>query len=272
MTYKLIAIDLDDTLLTSDIRIPPRVRDAIGKAVAKGIYVVLCTGRIYKSSRRFYSDLGLKSLMITTGGAEIYDANGDHVFSHIVDPAVVRRLVDFSVSNGVHFQAYLNGELVYRERNAYADGYEKANDVLGIGMPGLFELPRIETPKVLMIADLTRMDELQIKAQAAFPMMSVRRSKPTYLEFSSLHVNKGGALKFVAEHYGVDRREIIAMGDAEIDIPMIEYAGLGVAVANAAPIARQAAGYICPGNDEGGVADVIEKFILEAQDENQAED
>ncbi len=272
MAYKLIAIDLDDTLLDSSLHIPDRVRNAIDKAVDLGIYIVLCTGRILKGSRRFYDELGLKTAMITTGGAEIYDEDGECIYSKNVDPAVVKEIIAFAQENGVHFQVYIGGDLVYHEKNKYLEGYETINGFKGVQMPGLLELNEIHTPKVLLITDPERMDGLQTAAKQKFPKLTITRSKPTYLEISSPGVSKGDALKFVAQYYGIQEAETIAIGDAEIDIPMIKVAGLGVAVANAAPITKKAARYICPSNNEGGVADVIDKFILEAQNENQAQD
>ncbi len=272
MTFKLIAIDLDDTLLDSSLHIPARVSGAITKAVDLGIYIVLCTGRILKGSRRFYDELGLKTAMITTGGAEIYDGDGRCLYRQTMDPAIAKELVAFAQDNGVHFQVYIDGDLVYHEKNKYLTGYENANGFKGVEMPGLLALKEIHTPKILLISDPERMNDLQTAAKEKFPMLNINRSKPTYLEFSSPGVSKGDALKFVAQYYGIKESETIAIGDAEIDIPMIKAAGLGVAVANATLITKQAAGYICPSNDEGGVADVIEKFILEAQNENQAQD
>ncbi len=272
MAYKLIAIDIDDTLLDSSQNISERVKNAVSKAAKTGIYIVLCTGRILKGSRRFYDVLGLKTAMITTGGAEIYDADGTCLYRQTVNPATVKELLAFAHDNGIHFQVYIGGELVYCEKNKYLESYEKSNDFKGVEIPDLLELNEIQTPKVLLISDPERMDSLQEAARERFPMLNINRSKPTYLEFSSPGVSKGDALRFVAGYYGVSEAETIAIGDAEIDIPMIKAAGLGVAVANATPITKQAADYICPSNDEDGVAEVIEKFILEAQNEDQAQD
>lgn len=271
MAYKLIAIDLDDTLLDDNLTIPERVKDAVKKAVDLGIYVVLCTGRIPKSTRKYYDALGLDTLMISTGGAEIYDADNKAVYSRTVDPALVKRLMHYADSNGLHFQVYIDGDLVFRERNKYALAYEQICGLTGIVKPDLMEMETVVTPKVLFISDFERMDDIQTRAEKEFPMLNIKRSKPTYVEFSTPGVSKGDALKFVAEYYGVNRQEIIAVGDAEIDIPMLEYAGLGVAMANATLITKQAADAICPSNNEGGVADVIQKYILEAQNENKAQ-
>ncbi len=97
------------------------------------------------------------------------------------------------------------------------------------------------------------------------------RSKPIYLEFASASVSKGKALAFTANYYCIAREQIIAVGDSQIDIPMIKYAGLGVAVANASSDVKKASDLVCASNDEGGVADVINEFILETDDENQSE-
>lgn len=264
MAYKLIAIDLDDTLLNSSLEITPRVKNAVTKAAESGIYIVLCTGRILKGSRRFYDALGLKSAMITTGGAEIYGEDGACIFRRTVDPAAVKELLAFAIEQGVHFQVYIDGDLVYREENKYIGGYEKANAIKGVVMPNLLELDEIHTPKILLISDPERMDDLQETAKQRFPMLNITRSKPVYLEFSSPGISKGDALMFVAKYYNLNKEEIIAIGDAEIDVPMIKAAGLGVAMANATPITKQAADYICPSNDEDGVAYVIEKFVPEA--------
>ncbi len=271
MAYKLIAIDLDDTLLDDNLNIPERVRDAIKKAVDSGIYVVLCTGRIPKSTRKYYDMLGLDTLMISTGGAEIYDADNNAVYSRAMDPALVKKLMQYADRNSLHFQVYIDGNLVFRETNKYAQAYEHSCGLKGIVRPDLIEMETVVTPKVLFISDADDIDDIQERVELEFPMLSVKRSKPTYVEFSTPGVSKGDALKFVADYYEVKREDVIAVGDAEIDVPMLEFAGLGVAMENAAPNAKQAADTICPSNNEGGVADVIQKYILEAQNENQTQ-
>jgi len=272
MAYKLIAIDLDDTLLDDNLTIPDRVSDTVKKAVDAGIYVVLCTGRIPKSTRKYYDSLGLDTLMISTGGAEIYDANNNAVYSRTLDPALTKRLMQYAKSNELHFQVYIDGDLIYLETNKYARLYEQTCGLKGIVKPDLMEMDTVLTPKVLFISDIERMDDIQAKAEAEFPMLNIKRSKPIYVEFSTPGVSKGDALKFVAEYYGVKREDVIAVGDAEIDIPMLEFAGLGVAMANATPVTKQVADAVCPSNNEGGVADLIQKYILEAQNENEAQD
>ncbi len=272
MTYRMIAIDVDDTLLTDDLCIPLRVSRAIRKAVEKGVRVVLCTGRTKKGVQRYYDELGLDTLYITSGGAEVYDAAGHALFTRGVDPPLVKQILEYANEHGLHAQVYIDGELVYREKNKYSALYEKPYGHAGIVEPNLIELPKIITPKVLFVIDTDKIAAVKKDVEMRFPMLTIKQSKPEYLECAHPSVNKGEALAFTANHYGVDRQHIIAIGDTDIDIPMLEYAGLGVAMANANPHVRQAADIICPSNQQGGVADVIEKYILEEAYESQAQD
>lgn len=264
MAYKLIAIDIDDTLLTENGEIPERVRESVDNAKKKGVHVVLSTGRTRKGAQRFYDQLQLDTLMITSGGAEVYDANQERVFECAVDPAIVKDLLKYAYNKGLHPQVYMDGELVYRDRNKYAKLYEIPYGHLGIEVPDLLEHDNIITPKVLYVMDEHKVESIKKETEALFPMLTIKRSKPMFLEFAHPSVSKGKALEFVANYYGVSSDDIIAIGDTEIDIPMIEFAGLGVAVENGYQHVKDAADIVCASNEEAGVADVIQKYILEA--------
>jgi len=270
MAYKLIAIDIDDTLLDQNMQIPLNVSAAIHKAVLKGVYVILCTGRTKKGAMRFYKKLDLDTLFILSGGAEVCDSEGQIVFSHPVAPDTVNKLLKYAHDNHIHAQVYIDGELVYMESNKYAKAYEASFGHPGIAMGDLLS-KTIETPKVLFVTDEERIPQIQREVGPLFPDLNIMRSKPTYLEFASANVSKGEALAFTANYYCIAREQIIAVGDSQIDIPMIKYAGLGVAMANASSDVKKASDLVCASNDEGGVADVINEFILETDDENQSE-
>lgn len=264
MAYKLIAIDIDDTLLTENGEIPQRARESIKKAKDKGVHVVLSTGRTRKGMQRFYDQLELDTLMITAGGAEVYDADQQRLFECGVDPAIVKELLRYAFGKGLHPQVYIDGELVYRDRNKYAKLYEVPYGHLGIEMPDLMEQETIITPKVLYVMDEHKVESIKKETEELFPMLTIKRSKPMFLEFAHPSVSKGKALEFVANHYGVSSDEVIAVGDTDIDIPMIEFAGLGVAVENGYQHVKDAADIVCASNQDAGVADVIEKYLLEA--------
>lgn len=268
MTVKLIAIDIDDTLLNDALLITPRVKRAVQNAVDKGVYVVLCTGRIRKGAVRFYEELSLDTPMIVSGGAEIFDAQGHLMYSHPVDPALVKKLLQYAYDRGIHAQVYINGELVYRESNAYSRHYESLLGHPGIEMPDIMSLETIITPKVLYVMEPDMVEETQRETKKFFPGLTIASSKPDYLEFASADVSKGEALAFLADHYKLERQSIIAVGDSQIDISMIRFAGIGIAMANAARDVKESADVICPSNEDDGIAYVIEKYILEAAHES----
>lgn len=268
MKFRLAAVDLDDTLLTSERRVNQRAKKSLSKAVQAGVKVVLCTGRTKKGAQEFYDELGLNTLLITAGGAQIFDGD-DAVYTRNVDPNLAKKLLIYAHDNGLFANVYMNGELVYKERNVFTDMYERQYGHQGIIVPDLLERDVI-TPKVLLYVTSEKMAAVREAVKREFPMLSVVRSQPDYLEFSDPEVNKGAALKFVADRYGIKRNEIIAFGDNEIDIPMLEFAGLSVAVENADPAAKQAADLVCASNNDGGIADIIEKYILEEQFKDKA--
>ena len=121
----------------------------------------------------------------------------------------------------------------------------------------------LASPKILGIDEPDRIRELQDIAREKFAgRLQVAISKPRYLEITNPKVNKGIALEFLCKHYGLKPENCIAMGDGTIDAPMIEYAGLGVAMENADDMTKSVANLICPSNDEDGVAYIIDKYIL----------
>ena len=264
MAYGLIAVDLDDTLLTNERIINLESKEALYKAADLGIIVVLCTGRTMQGAQRFYDDLGLGNLIIVSGGAEIFDPQGNALYTQNLDPALVKKLLAYAYENDIYANAYIDGVLVYREKTAFTESYEKRYGHSGIEMPDILTRDII-TPKVVYYTGADRMASVRETVNKKFSMLSIRRSFSAYLEFSPPDVSKGNALKLVAEHYGIERKDVIAFGDAEIDIPMLEYAGLGVAVENGDPEAKKAADIICASNDDAGIADIINKYILEGQ-------
>lgn len=261
MGYKMIAIDLDFTLLDSHGNIPERTAKAIHAAKDAGIRVVICTGRTIKGMRRFHDVLSLDTLMITSGGAEVYDAEGQIIFGYPVEPKLVKQVLAFAREYGVHAQVYVGGELAYHSKNSYAEKYEQSYGFPGIEIPDIYDRDDLLTPKILFMSEPETILAMQREAETRFPQLAVKRSKPEFLEFVHPDVSKGEAMKFVADHYGIDLKDVVAVGDSEIDISMIEAAGLGVAVANASDETKAAADMVCASNDDAGVADVIDQIL-----------
>ena len=262
MEYKLIALDIDGTLLDSEKKIRPRVREAIQQAVKRGKIVMLSTGRMYRAMKKINDDLGLEAPCITYGGAQIVD-KGSIVYQCPVPPELTREFLDWAHEKQMHAQVYLYDDFVYEQENEYAAGYGEFFGFPGIEFPNLRRMHTILTPKILCIGEIDEVTQWIPMAKERFgEVLRITRSRPMYMEINNPNASKGMALENYIQGMGIRREECIAVGDASIDVPMMEYAGMGVAMGNSDDKTKATADYICPSNDEDGVAHVIEKFML----------
>lgn len=265
--YKLLAIDLDDTLLDGQLEVPELSRQAIQTARDQGVLVTLATGRMFRAALPYARQLGLDDYLITYQGALVRHAGSGELLLHRPVPLpLALEVVEAVQGYGYHINIYLDDELYVAEHNEASQRYVSFSPVpvheVGDLIPYLRQ--RGEDPtKVLTVAREELLDELMAVLKPVFgDSLHINKSKPYFLEFSHPQANKGDALAAVASHYGVERNEIIAMGDGYNDVEMIAYAGLGVVVGNARREIRELADYVSRSNEESGVAEVVEKFIL----------
>lgn len=263
MSYKLIAIDMDGTLITSDKKITERSIRAMQEAEAAGAYVVLASGRMAANVKVLSKDLGLHSPAICGGGSQVVDADFNILHTCYIQPEVAKQVLDVCREEGLYVQIFDDGNYIFQKHTPSSDVYHEISGLNPVEDPHLFEREHIETPKILIIEPAERLKEVQSMLKERFPMLNIGRSRPTFLELNNPEGNKGVALKILSEKLGLKQSELIAIGDNQIDASMIEYAGLGVAVGNALDEIKEIADYISADNDHEGVTEVIEKFILE---------
>ena len=262
-----MALDLDDTLLDARLKIPERSRTAIGTAREAGVRVTLATGRMFRSAVPYARELGVEDYLITYQGALVRHAvTGETLFHRPVPLAEALEVLALVKPYGYHINIYLDDSLYVAEHTRESEQYGAMSKipVEAVGDLAIFLEKRRQDPtKVLVVSQEEKLDQL---AQVVRPVLGSRlhitKSKPHFLEFSHPLANKGDALASIAGHYGIKQEEIIAVGDGYNDVEMIDYAGLGVVVGNARPEIKERADYVCCSNEECGVAEVVEKFIL----------
>ncbi|MCA0757445.1 Cof-type HAD-IIB family hydrolase [Paenibacillus sp. N4] len=264
--YKLIAIDVDDTLLTDEIKVTEGTKQAMEAAIAKGVLVTLATGRMFASAQKIAKQIELNVPIITYQGALVKTLlDGQVLYERNVPADAVRELHAFSEANGLHLQLYVNDELYGMEDNDKIKAYSKLSNIPYKIEPDLSKLLDFPMNKLLMIDEPARLDQI---ADQLRPLLGDRvhitKSKPHYLEFMHKEGTKGHALRFLAEHIGCTMEQTIAIGDAWNDNEMIQAAGLGVAMGNAIQSLKDIADYVTLTNNEEGVRHVIEKFVLNA--------
>lgn len=263
MEIRLIAADLDGTLLRGDGSISPRTRRALERAAAAGVAVLLVTARPPRRVRTITAGLELEAAAICSNGALIYDLGNELVLEQTRLPAALaselvsllrERLPDlcFAVEAGLRFgqePEYARHIRAYRETESplYAD----ASVLCAEGVTKLIARhPRIERDDLLAIAR-------ELIADRA----TVTHSGADIVEIAAAGVTKAWALARYCAVRDVARETVIAFGDMPNDIPMLEWAGHGVAVANAHPDVLAIARECAPSNDEDGVAIVLERLL-----------
>jgi hypothetical protein len=262
MSIRLIALDLDNTLITKTTDFSKTDLAAIDKARAAGIYVCLASGRAYRSLKVFLDRLNMDTYSISTGGAIISDKNNKRLYTKFVEPKIAAEIIHFAYTNGYYAQVYFNDDFCYYREGKESALYEEATGVPGVLDETLPERETIETAKILFIDTPERIEALIPVVESRFAHIKALRSFSHYLEINHEDCGKGAALKALGEMLGIKQEEMMAIGDSEIDISMIEYAGIGVAMGNSPEHIKAVADYVTDDVLESGVAKAIEKFCF----------
>lgn len=260
-SIKAIAFDMDGTLLTDDKQISPRTRKCFKALKNRGISLVLSTGRSFGALEPYKKDLSLNHPVICYNGARILGDNGDLIKDHLLSDDIARYIIDFAREDGVYIQIYRNGKLYFEKRTPEADFYENHVNVKG-KIVNFDDFDPLGFTKIMYLGDHDYLDGLGAEIKKHFgKRLSVMFSNPMFLEFMDGGVSKGSALFEVADHLGIGTGNIMAFGDGQNDISLIETAGIGVAMDNATPEVKAAADSIALSNNDDGVAVFLEEFF-----------
>lgn len=262
--YKLIAIDIDDTLINDEKEVTPATQQALEQAVAQGVVVTLATGRAYASAQAIARQTGLNVPIITYQGALVKNLLDEQVlYERYVPVEAADKLFQYCIQHDLHLQTYIDDKLYSREDNDKIKDYTALNRTPYYVEPDFKKLVDQPTPKMLIIDEPSFLDELAPKLRELLgDQVHITKSKPNFLEIMHHEGTKGHALKFLSAHFGCTPSDCIAVGDSWNDHEMLEAAGLGVAMGNAIPALKEIADYVTLSNNEDGVKHVIEKFIL----------
>jgi len=260
---RLVAIDLDNTLLGSDLSISAANRDALERVRDDGVVVAIATGRMFQAARRIVSDLGPDMPIAAYNGALIRMRDGGETLCSMpVDPEEGGRVVRFLWDFGVAFQAYFDDELYVPRPTLASDYYGSKYGALVHVMGDIEEFASRPSLKYLIIEDPGRIDSVRRALEGVIgPNLRTMRSQPELLEIVDSRVSKGRALCHLARHFGIDIAHTMAIGDSENDIDMLREAAIGVAVSGAGRDVQAAADYVVASNDDDGVAEAIHMFV-----------
>lgn len=261
---RLVALDIDDTLVVSGKPVSPRNAEAIRRAREKGIKIIIATGRGYAGSEPIRSQLDLNEPIINYGGALVSDGvTGKPLFTHYLSEEEVRACFSAADRFGLHAQIYDGDLVIFREWNAFTETYTSVLHLPYRIDPHLLDGDLTSTPKVLIYADPMKASAMIPKIEAMLPSsLHVLTSKPGFLEIGCVGTDKASALSWIADHFGISRDEVAAIGDNTLDQTMIEWAGVGCCVGNGGDQVKAVADMILPSCADDGVAWYLETQIL----------
>ncbi|MDR3304753.1 MAG: Cof-type HAD-IIB family hydrolase [Clostridiales Family XIII bacterium] len=271
---KLIATDLDDTLLGPGQALSEENKNALLRCIANGIHVVAATGRAESAVPKEILSIAEIRYLICSNGARIIDRDaGEVLFAKYIDEAAVDHIIPLLHDPEILTEVFWNGD-PYAEADRIADpkrygvpdsflDYFISSRLATQGLAAFAMAHRTEIEKFhFTFPGPAQKDRIWRHLQKAGKLYEITSSLGFNLEVDGLGVNKAAGVKFIADRLGIGQKETMCIGDNANDISMIAYAGIGVAVENAVADAKAAADYITKRNDENGVARAIERFVL----------
>lgn len=268
---QLLVLDIDGTIAGTSNEIREPVKQAVRAAQAKGVQVAIATGRMYCSALRFYREIGSTLPLLAYQGALIRDPTTDHIYRHwTVDQERALHLLDYFEQSELRallsIHLYINDQLYVREITRETQIYAERSSVQPIPVGDLRQVLTQEPTKVLALSDDIELIEHlfgTLRQQYTPAELYLTKSVATFFEATNPSANKGVAVRYLAEEIlGLDRSQVMAVGDNLNDLEMLEYAGIGVAMGEAPAQVQAIADWVAPMVEMDGAAAAIEQFIL----------
>lgn len=262
---RLLALDLDGTVLTKDRHPHPESAAAIRRAHAAGIFIAYASGRSSASIARVAEEIGVIGARISLNGALVRDAAGEIVSSTRVPRRAGAEIIRYAVENRVHVSMYDEDQVLYAFDSDWGRRY--ASRVIGAS-------PRVVDPEILMTMEFNKLlladdaSRIPVHAAALADRLEVNDVDPTeseaeYLEFLPHGTNKASGLQNIASSLGIAPHEAAALGDYLNDREMLAWAGLSGAMGNAHPDVKRIADVTVGHHEQGGAAEFIDRYVLQ---------
>lgn len=268
MKYKMIVLDLDGTLTNNKKEITPRTKEALMKAQAKGVKIVLASGRPTYGIMPLAEELELKKnggFILAFNGGKIIDCSDCRtIFEQKLDETLVPLLYHAAKEAGMQILTYQGEGIAATDKNdKYVQEEARINKMPVEEYDDFLQQLVYPVNKCLIVGDPAPLHQLEVKLKKELEgRMDVYRSADYFLECVPLGIDKARSLDRLITTLGITKEEVIACGDGYNDLSMINFSGLGVAMSNAADDIKAQADYVTLSNEEDGIAHVVDKFIL----------
>ncbi len=268
---KLLVLDIDGTISGHSNTLSHPVKKVIAAVQAKGIKVAIATGRMYCSALRFHQEIGSTLPLVAYQGAWIQDPNTQEIHRHLsVSTEIALQLLEYFEEPdlqsllSVHF--YINDQLYVREITTETENYQQRCGVNAIPVGDLRQLLDHEPTKILALCDDANLIQqllANLRRRYKPTELYMTTSVATFLEAANPHVNKGNAVRYLAEEMlGLESHQVMTIGDNFNDLEMLDYAGISVAMGDAPAQVQAIADWVAPSVELDGAAIAIKKFLL----------
>ncbi len=264
--FKVIVSDYDGTLINSNRQITPKTLKAVNDFIKRGGIFVLCTGRMTAGIDHFLIKDGLKCLLSSYNGGELVNLKtGEVLYSYPIDSENCYKVFKLFEELGISGHCYTNNTFVSSRNCKRTDWYANFQGVKPIIVDKISDYVKensVASVKLLAFDDKELLDKNFKIIHNAFPNLQVIRSNAEQIDVNLLGINKGNALNLIGERLGVKVEDILAVGDAGNDVPMLKVAGFSVAMGNASDEIKAMCDYVTYDNNSDGIAHIIEKFCI----------
>ncbi|MBD5401440.1 HAD family hydrolase [bacterium] len=263
---KMIATDIDGTILKWGLDFSPAMRKCVEKLKESNVKLVLVTGRMHCATVPIAKELGLETPIVSYQGGLIKDCNNNTLYQKNLSPKYAKEIITWARKNDVHINLYLDDKLYVEKDNdivkSYTDGkfidYTVCN----------FDTLEIENVNKILAIDLTDaervtkwVEELKLK----YPDLYIVKSTPYFCEVGCCDAKKSLGVEFLCNMWGIKKEEVLTIGDQNNDIDLVQCGGIGVAMGNGSPELKECADFITDTVDNDGFVKAIEKFVIQPQ-------
>ena len=264
MAIKLIALDLDGTLLTSDKKITTRTKDIIARAMARGVTVTIATGRMLRSALYFTRLLASDAPVVCCNGGYVGRAEGAPVFARYFDPALTREFLTFAYERSWYVNWYRGLDIYAPEYRAeYFTAYRTTAGFVVHEVGDDYLRYTEDVPQFVLREMKSGVDSYVSEVRAHFGgRLVLQQNTGTSVDINPPGINKAVGVRALADALGLTMDEVMVAGDADNDVEMLAMGAFSVVPANGLPVAKERASYVTASNDENGIAAAVEKFVL----------
>ncbi|MEJ5171621.1 MAG: Cof-type HAD-IIB family hydrolase, partial [Fimbriimonadales bacterium] len=243
----------------------PRSAEALRRCRDAGVKVVLASGRVALTMAPFAERIGLEPTFVCCNGAHVVDSEAGEVLHTPLPASAALAILDFGRRRRLQTNLYFRDRIAFGFRSPFGDVYLSRVRFPVAEHVTKEEILRDSPTKMMVLAEPDELARHQPEAESLARSLGLRTvlSEPDYLEFLVPSADKGSGLRALCRRLGVPRELTAAVGDYSNDVEMLQWAGLSAAMANANEEAKAAADLVVGSNDEGGVAEFVERFVLD---------